>query len=303
MPDTPMLTPRDLRGVLARSSYDNAEIRIADANLIGFDWLVSSSKGLFALSSSGHKTIIYGWFFGLCLHDGRLYLYENCGHRDRDTPRGRLIMLRLIDNRLTDPQVIATGLDCHCHQLVVIDGCLCLVDTANQAILRFDLEGNPIDVRSPFPPFTYDEPLFGYHHINAVASIGERIAVMLHNGRLNVPSALAWLDRDWRWVETRPLPGTHCHDIVQDEHDVLWHSDSMAGDIFSSDGRRVHISDDLMTRGIAMTSDHVVVGVSTFGPRHVRDTLQGFAVIFDRSFDRCVKVSLPGSPADIIAVR
>lgn len=303
-----------LREAMARDAYARREVRIADPDLAGQTWLVASHRGVFAIAAGSAtsaspvpgsaKTVLHGWFFGLCRHRDALYLFENCGHRDRTVPMGRIIRLDLASDLLSAPTVLVTGLHANCHQIAVVDGLLCVLDTANQAILRFTLDGEAVDVQRPFAAAPSHDTSGAYLHINAVAAVGDRIAIMLHNGKA-IPektSELAWLDRDWRLIERQPLPGHSCHDIVEDERGMLWHCDSMAGDIIASDGARAHVSDTLMTRGFAITPAAIIVGTSTFGPRHLRSKLRGGVVILDRALERRTTMTLDGSPTDIIAL-
>ncbi|WP_147454360.1 hypothetical protein [Sphingomonas sp. PP-F2F-G114-C0414] len=315
MPDIDRLAAKSaLREAMARNAYARGEVRIADPDLTEQTWLVASHRGLFAISADGGpgtgvetasvKTIVYGWFFGLCRHHDVLYVFENCGHRDRTIPMGRIVRFDLAGDRLATPEVIVIGLHTNCHQIAVIDGLLCVLDTANQAILRFTLDGNAVDVQRPFaaaPPY---DTSGAYLHINAIAAVGDRTAIMLHNGKA-IPaktSELAWLDRDWRVIERQPLPGYSCHDIVADERGMLWHCDSMAGDIMAADGTRAHVTDTLMTRGLAITRNAIIVGMSSFGPRHLRSKLHGGVVILDRALELRMTMILDGSPTDIIAL-
>jgi hypothetical protein len=110
------------------------------------------------------------------------------------------------------------------------------------------------------------------------------------------------LDRDWRPIERVPLVGYGCHDIVEDEHGILWHSASMSGEIFASDGRRFRVTNDLMTRGIALTQDHIIVGVSTFGPRQQRDALPGAVNIFDGEMRYLTQITIESAPTDIVCL-
>jgi hypothetical protein len=298
-----------LREAMARDAYARGEVRIADPDLAGQTWLVASHRGLFAITADGGvgasvKTIVYGWFFGLYRHDTALYVFENCGHRDRSVPMGRIVRFDLAGARLAAPEVLVTGLHTNCHQIAVVDGLLCVLDTANQAILRFTLDGGEVDVRRPFAPAPPYDTSGAYLHINAIANVGDRTAIMLHNGKA-IPektSELAWLDRDWRVFERQPLPGHSCHDIVADERGILWHCDSMAGDIIAADGTRAHITDTLMTRGLSITPDAIIVGMSSFGPRHLRSNLHGGVMILDRALERRTTMILGGSPTDIIAL-
>jgi hypothetical protein len=287
-----------LRVALALHRYARDEVHVVHADLRDHDWLVTSSKGVFAVNDDGFTTVLAGWYFGICRYGDWLYLFENCGHRLRERPRGRLVRLALRDGRLSDPVVIARGLDCHCHQITVIDGLLHVVDTANQAILRFDLDGRPVDVLHPFDAAHY-------HHINAIAQIDGRIGVMLHNGRHEPPitSQIAWFDSDWRPIERQALLDTGCHDIIADGDGRLWYAASMSGELVASDGQRLLISSELMTRGIAFGPQRIIVGLSIFGPRERRDALRGMVALCDRAFQRIANIELPGAPAVIIALR
>jgi hypothetical protein len=287
---------------LAREAYARSLVRVADPDLTGYSWLVASPQGVFAVDLDGAKRVLHGWHFGIHRHGDALYLFENCGMRDANLALGRVIRLRLDGARLTDPEVLVTGLPKNCHQLAIIDGLLCVVDTTNQAIRRFTPDGAAVDVRRPFPAAEPNDTTGAYLHINSLAPVGERIALMLHNGPASPtrPSELAWLDRDWKVLARQPVPGHSCHDIVADERGTLWHTDSMAGDVIGSDGTRVKVTDELMTRAIAFAEDKVLVGMSTFGPRQTRHRLRGAVMIFDRAWRRLAQIELGGAPTDAI---
>lgn len=305
MSDAAKLLPKSaIREALARDAYERNLVRIADPDIAGYRWLVASPQGVFAAAPDKVKVAIHGWFFGLCRHGDSIYLFENCSHRGEPADMGRLVRVDVSAGRLAAPMVLARGLHRNCHQLAVIDDLICLVDTANQAILRFTMDGRAVDVQRPFPPANPDDTSGAYLHLNSIARIGERIALMLHNGKAapEIPSELAWLDRDWKLCERHSIPGHSCHDIVEDERGVLWHSASMSGEIIGSNGARAKITGEMMTRGIAITADAMVVGMSTFGPRHIRDRLRGGLVILDRNLNRRAELAIRGAPTDIVAL-
>lgn len=298
--DTP--ARRAIRSALARESYRTGTVEIADPQLAGFDWLFASHRGVFAVSDTQAKTVLNGWYFGIERVGDTIYLFENCAMRDRSLQLGRILRFRITDGRLVDPAVLVTGLDANCHQVRMIDGALCVVDTGNQAIRRYTPEGDLIDVRTPFPVAPPSDESGIYRHINSVARVGDRIAILCHNGKC-VPdkqSELAWVDDDWNLLTTETIPGHHCHDIVPDGEGALWHCASAEGDLVSSRGQRIHVTDRLMTRALAFSHNRVVVGVTTFGPRQLRDTLNGGVAIFDREFRRINHIDLRGSPTDVV---
>ena len=297
-------TRRAIRVAMALRSYETDSVRLVDPDISDYDWLVATHRGLYAANSNGAKRVIYGWFFGICRDGQDVYLFENCAMRDRTRALGRIIKMTIASGALSEPIVLVKGLAANCHQIEIMDGLLCIVDTANQAILRYTLDGSLVDVKTPFPIAPVSDSSGMYLHMNSIARIGDRIAVMLHNGT-TIPekcSELAWLDLDWKLRERVPLDGHNCHDIVEDENGVIWHSASSTGELMASDGRRVKIDDGRMTRGIALSANTMIVGISSFGARQNRDALPGAIVILDRALNRLAEIELKGPPADIVAI-
>ncbi len=306
MNDTADMAPhRALRDALARLAYDHDTARIADPALAGWDWLATSHRGVFAIAGTAVKLAIHGWFFGICHHDRHLFLFENCGQRDRETNLGRIIRFDFVEKTLNNPRVVAKGLHNNCHQLAVIDGLLCVVDTGNQAIRRYTVDGAPVDVKRPIPVAGATNQTGAYAHINSIAKVGARIGLILHNGKA-IPSKnseILWLDENWKFESRVAIPGHQCHDIVEDGEGRLWHSLSREGQVLRSDGVRIAITSDKMTRGIAVGANEMAVGVSTFGPRHMRGTLNGSIVMLRRSdFAKLREIDLIAAPADVIAI-
>jgi hypothetical protein len=295
---------RAIRMALAFDSYQRGTVRIALSDLSGYDWLVASNRYVYAVSPTTCTKAIHGSFFGIHIHHHFLYLFENCGLRDRESCLGRIVRISIQDHQLRDPKILVTGLHGNCHQIAIIDGLLCVVDTANQQILRYTLDGEPVDVKRPFPVTHSNDTTGTYLHMNTITKVGDRIGIILHNGKA-IPekrSELAWLKSDWQLEERSLIEGHQCHDIVEDEHGVLWHSASLSGEIMASDGRRHKLSETLMTRGISFNSNHAIVGLSSFGPRQMRDFLGGGLIILDRAFNVQNEFRLRGSPTDIVSI-
>ena len=306
MTDTAQPAARSsIREALARLAYERDTVRLAETDLSGWDWLVPSHRGIFAVAKSRFTPVIHGWFFGICRHGDHLYVFENCGHRDLGSNIGRVVKIDFIDKTLSRPHVIVSGLHNNCHQLAVIDSLLCVVDTNNQAIRRYTLDGDPVDVQYPVPVAEATDRTGAYVHVNSIAKVGNRVGLMLHNGK-TLPvtnSEIIWLDANWHIAERYSLPGHQCHDIVADTDGHLWHSLSREGDVMRSDGVRLQITSDKMTRGIALGQTTMAIGTSTFGPRHLRGTLNGSLVTLDRhDFSRLDEVDLPAAPTDVLAI-
>ena len=295
---------RAIRESLARESYAQGTVRIACNDLRNYWWLVTTHRGLFAVSPDGIELVSHGWYFGIERHENHIYLYENCGLRDRTANMGRIIRLHWGGGQLSDPRVLVTGLHGNAHQLKVIDGLLCLVDTANQRILRFTLDGERVDAKTPLPIAPPTDTSGAYHHINSLAEVDGRIALLLHNGKAPAPrrSELVWLDRDWNVATRQFIDGYMCHDIVADEQGALWHSDSASGEVINNLGQRLKLSDSLMTRALAFCCEHLLVGLSSFGERQIRDGLAGEVAVLDLAGKERARFDLPAGPADAVAL-
>jgi len=275
---------------------------VADPVVAGHDCLIATRRGLFAGRRDGVKQVLWGFFFGITRHEGAIYLFEACDRPAGSSDMGRILRFHLREGRLTDFAILAEGLHNQCHQIAVIDGLLCVVDTSRQSIVRLRLDGSPFDIRQPIEPGP--RPGGGAHrHINSIAAVGERVALMLHNGPVvpEEPSELAWLDCDWNLILRQPLPGRHCHDILPTPDGTVWHCGSSAGEIINATGARIKIS-ERMTRGLIAVPGGFIVGASLFGPRSDRDILSGSIIYLDPSFRRLVEVDCPGAPTDLLAL-
>lgn len=293
-----------LRLALARQRYETDTLNLLEPEIGAARWLVSTQRGIFTVGEQRAELVLHGFFFGIVRRGARVYMFENCARRDRHLPLGRLAALDLVDGRLSNPVVLAKNLDANCHQMAFIDDQLCLVDTANQCVLRFTADGVPLDTKHPFPPARDGDGSGRYMHINAIAALPDGIGIMAHNGKRSPAcgSELIRLDRDWREIGRETFPDVGCHDIATDPEGRLWHCASETGEIVCEDGRRVSVVPDRMTRGLLFGEDCILVGASVFGERSVRDTLPGSIIMLDRAFQRIGEIPVDGPPADIIAL-
>jgi hypothetical protein len=289
---------------MARDDYRQNRIAWIDRDLTGFRWLVSSSRGLYAVDTGGYKPILHGWYFGLARDADHLFIFQNCGMWERSAPLGRIVRIEIKDRSLGNADVLVKDLDTQCHQIRLIDDALCVVDTANQRIRRFTKSGDPIDDIAPFAADSPDADASRYRHINSIARIGDRIAVMCHNGASDVDrkSAIAWLDNDWRLLSEDEIDGHHCHDFAVDQDGSVWSCASREGAIISNDRRRIEIASGRMTRGLVVSAEHIVVGLVTLAPRSERRNTSGDISILDRPTGQVVTTWIPGPPSDITAV-
>ncbi len=284
-------------------------------DLHGWDWLVATHRGLYAVRLGAAKLVAHGWFFGLREHGEAFYLFENCALRDRTALLGRVVRLDRSDRQITGHQVLAKGLHPNCHQLAIIGEVLCVARYRKPDHTAVPVGRHGSACAGPVRDLPWSAATSGaYHHINAIAEIDGRIAIMLHNGKL-VPernSEIAWFDRDWQPTGRTALDGRMCHDLVCDSAGMLWYCASFDGSIATLAGPKIPLVKDYMTRGLAFagggaaaggaTAAHCAVGYSAFGPRQVRDGLKGGVILCDHAFAQIGKIELGGPPAEIIAI-
>ena len=298
-----LASERSIRAALAGQAYASGQVRISAPDLRGYECLAASRNGLFAVGRQGFRRIAYGFFFGLRQHGDSVFLFEACDTPNRPSRRGRLVCLTLDAGRIVAARVIARGLDNQCHQIAVIDSRIHVVDTANQAICTFALDGAAIGEHRLFPAAEREDAGGVYHHINSIARVRGRMVVLLHNGTATPRrhSELAWFDDGWQLIAREVLPGYCCHDILEDQEGVLWHCGSLDGEVLNSAGPPMRVS-ERMTRGLAFGRDGMIVGTSLFGPRQQRADLAGSVIFLDAQQQRLAEVELPGAPTDLIAL-
>ena len=105
-------------------------------------------------------------------------------------------------------------------------------------------------------------------------------------------------DPAWREVARWPLPGEGCHNLVVLEDGTLLSCGSLAGEIIGCDGPRACVS-NMMTRGLSVDADRIVVGAGKFSAREGRQSVSGSVLFLDRMFRKQAEVPIPGAPTEI----
>lgn len=302
-----MLSGRNtLRYALAGEAYRANIIRMSNMDISGCDHLVTTRHGLFAVNRDAIRLIAYGLFYGLTIHENLIFAFEACDAPHSHSARGRLVRLRRDADRIVAADVIATGLDNGCHQIDLIHGWICVTDTYNQRILRYHPDGGAPDVLRPIAGGGIggrngpDDWHHGYVHVNSIIAQGDDILLMLHNGadKTMRPSEIARLDRDWRLLDRTPVDGMGCHSFAVLEDDTILTCGSFAGELVSTGGTKVRVC-DMMTRGLSVGDDVIVVGGTMFAGRETRDATQGELFFLDRDYRPLGSIPVPAPPMDI----
>ena len=285
---------------LARAAYADRRFRLASTGLAAFSHLMTSRQGLFAIGPEGCKLIAHGLFFGLVVTPRAVFLFESA-----DLPRhlrntGRIVRLERDGDSIVEWRIIAQDLSGGGHQMDLIDGRLHLVDTYNQRVRWFEPDGREQGAHYPLPAAAYGDWAGGYAHVNSLLAVRDAILLVLHNGgaATGKPSELAVLDRRWKLNDRRPLPGMGCHNLAVLEDGTLLTCASLSGELVEVSGERIQIS-DMMTRGLSISPEGVVVGASAFSNRLQRHDARGSVHILTRDYATSQMFALPGAPTDI----
>lgn len=288
-----------IRMALAARAHDADLIRLDQRDLRGFDHVVASRQGLFAVRPGARSLIAHGQYYGITIDQEAIYVFEACGQPRLRDQRGRVLCLRHHGGRIVDAAVIIRGLDNGCHQIDLIDGRLCVTDTYNQRLLRISLDGAEIDLLYPLP-LPDEETGAGYAHVNSVLASGDATYLLKHNNsaQSGLDSEIAVFDRAWRLTDTLSLAGQGCHNIAMLEDGTLIACGSLAGEILMSGGRSIKVC-DRMTRGLSVDDAQVVVGGSVLLSRDMRDQALGAVYFLDRDYRQLNSVEIPGPVMEI----
>lgn len=294
----------DIRIALAREAYSTGKVRLIDGNLEGASHVVATRTGLFVTAGESLRQIAHGQFYGITIDNDAILAFEACDRTHEATRRGRIVRFNRIEESIVSTDVLATGLDNGCHQIDLIDGRLCVVDTYNQRILRFGSDGGVPDIIQPLGLATANDWAGGYAHINSIIAHSGHIILLLHNGasKTNNPSEIARFDREWRMIERVPLDGSGCHGLaVLDKGEILT-CGSFAGSLISTEGLAVRVC-DMMTRGLSVADGSVgggiVVGGSILADRETRDRQCGALFFFDRNYQPQGSMDVPAPVMEI----
>lgn len=291
-----------VRIALSKVAYATGTFRLVESDHAGFTHLVATRGGLFAVGLRGARLLAHGMFYGMTMAGDIIYLFE-AGDLPRANGRhGRIVRLFDRDDRIVDTNILVTGLPDGCHQMEMIDGRLCLLDTYGQRVLRIDPATGAIDVVTPLSEAATGDWAGGYAHINSLVEHDGTIMLILHNGghKTGNPSELATFDLGWRLIKRRPLPGFGCHNIVFTDGGEMLFCGSMDGELIGERDRRAAFG-AVVTRGLAVDREMIAVGLTDFTEPAARLSARGRVSFLRRDYSVLAEVNLPAGPTEIRA--
>ncbi len=311
--------------IVDRFVYRMGLIPIRSRDLTGYTHLVASREGLYAVDGQRWAKIMGGVFFGVTIKDGSIYCYQ--AHDIYDTGillsriqlrgkpirlrgklLGRVIKLELDGHRIRRASVVVKGLHTNCHQMDFIGDKLHIIDTFCQKIQRFnsdfELDGEFYPLGAEFAshksgPDRYIVPGQNYVHINSIVAEQGCVYLLLQNGLSSGKySELLQTDENFEVKNRFTVPGAGCHNVVFLEDGEWLMCDSRGGNLINRHGVVVHVG-ELLTRGLSVDRDTVVVGESGYATRLGRRYVPGNVHFFDRNYNHLSSLRLPAAPTDI----
>lgn len=300
MPSIGRGNERAITLALARQAYADRRVRLVDASLDGFSHLVATRNGLFVANRSEIKLICHGLFFGLVAGPDCLLVFECCDLPSSPTRLGRILKFTRTETEITGVSFLAEGLENGCHQMDIVDGRLVLLDTYQQRILAFPLTGGAPQAIRPVPAAQVNDWDGGYRHFNSITQVGAHLLLMFHNGAgaTGKGSEIGVFDLHWQQQQMWSLPDGGCHDIGLLDDETLLCCGSMGGQLIASDGRAVPVG-TMMTRGLSVGADSIVVGSSRWAPRQDRTLAKGLVTFMTPDFQVVSEMEIGGGPTDI----
>jgi hypothetical protein len=273
-------------------------VKKADLGL--FTHVVASREGLYAINRETHLKLADGQFFGLTVRGSSLFCFQAHDFVSSRSNRGRIIEISMADGFLFSAKVRSKGFDNGCHQIDFIGEDLFVVDTYNQRILKLDRDFRIREFLFPISPAPRDAWDEGYAHLNSIVCHEGEIFLLKSNGGLKTGrlSEVLRCDSELHVKETFTLPGLLCHNLVFLEDGTLLSCGSAEGTIVSREGVVARIG-EMMTRGLSIDFDVLVVGDSFFATRHQRRYVPGSVFFYDRSYRLLARQRLPAAPTEI----
>nr|BAO20179.1 hypothetical protein [Sphaerisporangium sp. SANK 60911] len=257
---------------------------------------VTTSKGLFLWRGDELRHLVPGPTFGLTVGpDGTLYVFQQTGHH------GRVLRVRH-DEETAKVSTWIWGLSRWVHQIDFVGEHLLVTDTWRNRVLAYRALPGVRRLHASRPDWT----LFvgedsrdgrfspGYHHVNSVYRHGDLLYVMAHNHSLHTGrESEIWTFGPGRGLAgVEPTRGRCCHNVVLRDGKLMF-CRSLEGTL-AYDGADVFTTDGF-TRGLSVTEDAVLVGVSRFAEDPARRDADGASVeVLDRDFTWRGRIGLYG---------
>lgn len=256
----------------------------ADAS-IPAAFLVGSISGLLLKYEDRLTRLFDGKVYGITSAHGRWFVF-----RQADIDGfivGQVVSFRLRNGEVDDVRIEISGLDREVHQIDFYDDVLYITDTYNNRIWTYQLTTQGVGSRAAAflrgrlrrAPGQMPE---NYVHLNSIFATPTGGYAVYHNQtrKTGKPSELVRLNERLAETEHWTLPASCAHNVVPTP-DGFAYCDSF--------GRRLMVGENAVfqgpcyLRGLAVSSDFVLVGGSDLAERNERDQTIAYLFMLDRN--------------------
>lgn len=214
-------------------------------------------------------------------HYGIALISDDPLHFVAKSHKSQLTEYRMSSGDIIDSDVFLHKDNDHVHQLTYANDGIYVANTFYNSVTYQTLDGS---VRQEYHFYNSNTDT---NHVNSVFPCGDLVLVMLHNHK---QKSQVWvLEHDLRRGFTPRhvihLPDPSCHNVfVDDRH--LYYCASGSRRFIVVDYRKQRIVQDILasghTKGLSVTDNHLVIGVSEHAEREARRSSRGQLLVLDR---------------------
>lgn len=239
---------------------------------LDFDVLITTSRFVYLYTKGQLKTLLSGGvFFGICKSPNG-YIVLNRNNFDGTgggNPNG-YNSIEYFDKSFQHTGSIQLDFIKDCHQLYCdSDNNVLFTNTGLNLITQITLDGQ---IGHFAPDKEYNKDI---NHYNSIYFSNDRWYLCQHRKNDKDDGGIAIFDNQWKFIEYINI-GRHAHNcLVQDGY--LWSTDSDNGELVrinleTKERNNFKVGNDLMTRGITISGDKILIGLSEPDTRENRHT-------------------------------
>lgn len=244
-------------------------------------YLISTHAYLFLYDFDQHWRITARKTINNDHHYGIALISSDPLHFVAKSHKSELTEYRMTGSDVVDNQVFLHKDNDHIHQMTYANGGIYVANTFYNSVTYQTLDGS---VRQEYHFYNSNTDT---NHVNSVFPCGDLVLVMLHNFKQR--SQVWVMEHDLRRGFTPRhvihLADPSCHNVfVDDRH--LYYCASGSRRFIVVDYRKHRIVKDILasghTKGLSVTDNHLVIGVSEHAEREARRASRGQLLVLDR---------------------
>jgi hypothetical protein len=257
-------------------------------------FVVATQNGLYLLKNKNLYFLMNGEYYGITMYQNSLIIYEKL------TNSGRLLKIKIGEDYTLEDRVeiLLERVPHGCHQIDVLDHFLFITDTYNNGILKYNLEDGSLDEYYPLGKLEEGRSSSNYGHINSIYFYKGYAYLLAHNETLKTQrkSEIIVTDMDFEKVRIISTKSSNAHNVFVTNDDIL-HCDSIG---CSLNKNNISVfKTDVLTRGLSISDNLIVLGGSGFTKRNLRPFAKGKLFFLNRNYELLNSVLFPASVTEI----